>query len=761
MRLDLPQVAVVGGQSSGKSSVLEALVGRDFLPRGNNIVTRRPLVLQLIKQNEPGGKAVEWGEFLHCRGKKFYDFERIRMEIETETDRSVGTEKGISSEPIRLRIFSPRVLTMTLVDLPGMTRVPVGDQPEDIERQLRKLILKYISSPTCIILAVSPANQDLASSDALDLAKKVDPTGIRTIGVLTKLDIMDRGTNAVAALQNEVVPLRLGYVGVVLRSQHDVVSGTSMARAREAEMSFFRSNSQYDAVSSRCGVGRLASKINEVLVDAIRETLPSLRASLESALVARRNESQMYGEAPPGSTGAARGALLLSILDSYSTRFAAVLDGKGEHLPVTEIAGGARIRHIFLKIFNALLDELNPAYELTADEIRTAIENSGGINGSLLIPEAPFEILVRKAIEKLLAPALQCKDFVHEELLKIALDCAPPEVKRFPRLQKYIGGAVEDYISAGAAPAERMIRNFVECELAFINTSNPAFIGGNQAIAHVLESKGKGSLSGLTTHPIDAQTKTKGPSKKRPSTKIRADGLAVAAILSSNLQEPELFRPDELMSARAPADASEGDPQPGKKWFNGWFGRSEEGQEASDSMLYTNRDECVLERPPQTLKIPENLTEQEAVQVEVTRVLIDSYFDIVRKNVQDFVPKIVMNFMVNQVKRGLQQHLTHVLYREDMLESIMKERDDVAERRKKCQDAMKLLRKAIKLLDTLPTELNVYGKVFETPRRPGSRSEEENLHAKNHYGSPLRSGIKTTRGHRGVLSPNQSPNLSK
>eukprot|EP00890_Picochlorum_soloecismus_P001058 jgi/Picsp_1/1953/NSC_05419-R1_dynamin-related gtpase len=141
MRLDLPQVAVVGSQSSGKSSVLEALVGRDFLPRGNNIVTRRPLVLQLIKHNEPGGKAVEWGEFLHCRGKKFYDFERIRMEIETETDRSVGTEKSISSEPIRLRIFSPRVLTMTLVDLPGMTRVPVGDQPEDIERQLRKLIL--------------------------------------------------------------------------------------------------------------------------------------------------------------------------------------------------------------------------------------------------------------------------------------------------------------------------------------------------------------------------------------------------------------------------------------------------------------------------------------------------------------------------------------------------------------------------------------------------------------------------------------------
>ncbi len=100
--------------------------------------------------------------------------------------------------------MSPSVLTMTLVDLPGLIRVPVGDQPADIEKQVRRLILKYISAPQCVILAVSPANQDLASSDALELARSVDPDGLRTVGVLTKLDIMDRGTNAVRMLRNEV-----------------------------------------------------------------------------------------------------------------------------------------------------------------------------------------------------------------------------------------------------------------------------------------------------------------------------------------------------------------------------------------------------------------------------------------------------------------------------------------------------------------------------------------------------------------------------
>jgi dynamin 1-like protein len=79
VKLDLPQIAVVGSQSSGKSSVLEALVGRDFLPRGSNIVTRRPLILQLVKTAPTTGQFAEWGEFLHLQGKRFYDFERIRQ----------------------------------------------------------------------------------------------------------------------------------------------------------------------------------------------------------------------------------------------------------------------------------------------------------------------------------------------------------------------------------------------------------------------------------------------------------------------------------------------------------------------------------------------------------------------------------------------------------------------------------------------------------------------------------------------------------
>lgn len=182
------------------------------------IVTRRPLVLQLIHRASPSGakpngvaapegeaqeakdKATngnnnpvnedEWGEFLHKPGQKFFDFNKIREEIVADTEAKTGRNQGLSPLPINLRIFSPNVLTLTLVDLPGLTKVPVGDQPRDIERQIREMVLKYITRPNAIILAVTSANTDLANSDGLKLAREVDPEGTRTIGVLTKVDLM-------------------------------------------------------------------------------------------------------------------------------------------------------------------------------------------------------------------------------------------------------------------------------------------------------------------------------------------------------------------------------------------------------------------------------------------------------------------------------------------------------------------------------------------------------------------------------------------
>src|SRR5450755_2985691 len=230
------------------------------LPRGTGIVTRRPLVLQLINREAQGAKpngvkqeikqeisagadkeanADEWGEFLHIPGQKFYDFHKIRDEIVKETEAKTGRNAGISPAPINLRIYSPNVLTLTLVDLPGLTKVPVGDQPRDIERQIKEMVLKQISKANAIILAVTAANTDLANSDGLKLAREVDPEGQRTIGVLTKVDLMDEGTDVVDILAGRIIPLRLGYVPVVNRGQRDIENKKRITAALEAEKNFF------------------------------------------------------------------------------------------------------------------------------------------------------------------------------------------------------------------------------------------------------------------------------------------------------------------------------------------------------------------------------------------------------------------------------------------------------------------------------------------------------------------------------------------
>ena len=194
---------VVGAQSAGKSSVLESIVGRDFLPRGSGIVTRCPLVLNLKRIEDDENQehtANEYAEFAHKQGEFFTDFNKVRREIEEQTEKLAGDKKGITNKPISLVIYSKTVVDLTLVDLPGITKVPVAGQPADIESQIRGLIMHYVMPANALILALSPATNDLANSDSLQLAREVDPDGDRTIGVITKIDLMDAGTDAIELL---------------------------------------------------------------------------------------------------------------------------------------------------------------------------------------------------------------------------------------------------------------------------------------------------------------------------------------------------------------------------------------------------------------------------------------------------------------------------------------------------------------------------------------------------------------------------------
>jgi dynamin GTPase len=186
------------------------------------------------------------------------------------------------------------VLNITLIDLPGMTKIPVGDQPVDIEQQIKDMLMQFITKETCLILAVTPANTDLATSDALNLSRQVDPDGLRTIGVLTKLDLMDEGTDARDVFENKLLPLRRGYVGVVNRSQKDIEGRKDIKLAMEAERKFFLSHPSYRHMADRMGTPYLQKVLNQQLTNHIRETLPGLRDKLQRQLLSLEKEVEQY-----------------------------------------------------------------------------------------------------------------------------------------------------------------------------------------------------------------------------------------------------------------------------------------------------------------------------------------------------------------------------------------------------------------------------------------------------------------------------------
>nr|XP_004250727.1 dynamin-related protein 3A-like isoform X2 [Solanum lycopersicum] len=700
--IELPQVAVVGSQSSGKSSVLEALVGRDFLPRGSDICTRRPLVLQLIQnKRKPDGTEDEYGEFLHLSGKRFYDFNEIRREIQAETEREAGANKGVSDKQIRLKIFSPNVLDITLVDLPGITKVPVGDQPSDIEARIRTMIMSYIKRPSCLILAVTPANADLANSDALQIAGNADPDGYRTIGVITKLDIMDRGTDARNFLLGKVIPLRLGYIGVVNRSQEDIKMNRSIKDALIAEENFFRSRPVYSELADRCGVPQLAKKLNQILVQHIKTVLPGLKSRISAALVSVAKEHASYGEITESKAG--MGALLLNILSKYSEAFSSMIEGKNEEMSTSELSGGARIHYIFQSIFVKSLEEVDPCEDLTDDDIRTAIQNATGPKSALFVPEVPFEVLIRRQIARLLDPSLQCARFIYDELIKMSHRCMVNELQRFPILRKRMDEVIGYFLREGLEPSETMIGHIIEMEMDYINTSHPNFVGGSKAVEMAMQQVKSNRITVPAPRQKDGVDLEKAPASER-SLKSRA-------ILARHANG---IVPDQVARPAAEEKTTTSGSNVSSSWgISSIFGGSDSRTSIKDNPISKPFSEPVqsmnhafihLREPPSVLRPSETHSDQETIEIAVTKLLLRSYYDIVRKNIEDSVPKAIMHFLVNHTKRELHNVFIKKLYRDNLLEEMLQEPDEVALKRKRTRETLRVLQQAFKTLDELPLE---------------------------------------------------------
>jgi replication fork clamp-binding protein CrfC len=284
--LTLPSIVVVGSQSSGKSSVLEAIVGHEFLPKGSNMVTRRPIELTLV--NTPKAQA-EYGEFPALGLGKITDFTQIQKTL-TDLNLAVPEKDCVSDDPIQLRIHSPNVPDLSLIDLPGYIQVEAFDQPTELKNKIQALCDKYIQPPN-VILAISAADVDLANSTALRASRRADPRGERTIGVVTKMDLVDPVRGA-QILNDKNYPLRLGYVGVVCKIPQESRSLFSRGSANilnaitRNESSYFGAHPEVFGESSAVTTGtpNLRKKLMHVLESTMSASLATTSEKIQHEL---------------------------------------------------------------------------------------------------------------------------------------------------------------------------------------------------------------------------------------------------------------------------------------------------------------------------------------------------------------------------------------------------------------------------------------------------------------------------------------------
>ncbi|XP_071582996.1 dynamin-1-like protein isoform X10 [Heliangelus exortis] len=666
--IQLPQIVVVGTQSSGKSSVLESLVGRDLLPRGTGVVTRRPLILQLVHVSPEDGRktagdeneidAEEWGKFLHTKNKIYTDFDEIRQEIENETERISGNNKGISPEPIHLKIFSSNVVNLTLVDLPGMTKVPVGDQPKDIELQIRELILQFISNPNSIILAVTAANTDMATSEALKIAREVDPDGRRTLAVITKLDLMDAGTDAMDVLMGRVIPVKLGIIGVVNRSQLDINNKKSVADSIRDEYGFLQK--KYPSLANRNGTKYLARTLNRLLMHHIRDCLPELKTRINVLAAQYQSLLNSYGEPVEDKS-----ATLLQLITKFATEYCNTIEGTAKYIETSELCGGARICYIFHETFGRTLESVDPLGGLNTIDILTAIRNATGPRPALFVPEVSFELLVKRQIKRLEEPSLRCVELVHEEMQRIIQHCSnysTQELLRFPKLHDAIVEVVTCLLRRRLPVTNEMVHNLVAIELAYINTKHPDFADACGLMNNNIEEQRRNRLARELPSAVarDKAAPGAGDVSQEPGT-----GNWRGMLKPSKVEE--ISAEEKSKPAAAPLPAS---PQKGHA---------------------VN----LLDVP---VPVARKLSAREQRDCEVIERLIKSYFLIVRKNIQDSVPKAVMHFLVNHVKDTLQSELVGQLYKSLLLDDLLTESEDMAQRRKEAADMLKALQRASQII---------------------------------------------------------------
>ncbi|CAF1001533.1 unnamed protein product, partial [Didymodactylos carnosus] len=293
--IDLPSIVVLGEQSSGKSSVLEALSGINLPRGGQHMTTKCPLEIRMRK-------ADDWHASLESKNRIIQDniqnHHDVGHYIQCEQDRVTHGRDQVSKQVLSLNVQAPWLPNLTLIDLPGIIQIASTNQDKSSVQIIEELIAEYLNKPSTIILAIIQSNNDIETSAAIKFAKVYDPDGERTIGILTKVDLVDRGAEdkLLEVFHNKRIPLKHGYHMVKCRTQEDIDKNVELDEALRREEQFFIKSSKFQSIpAERRGCPALARLLTKELIRNIKHSLPRLTECLNTKIKNIEQQFQYYG----------------------------------------------------------------------------------------------------------------------------------------------------------------------------------------------------------------------------------------------------------------------------------------------------------------------------------------------------------------------------------------------------------------------------------------------------------------------------------
>lgn len=500
--LTLPRIVVVGGQSSGKSSVLNSIITIDILPVGGDIVTRTPLDIRMHKLEAGKESSVEFGTYGDhgwLLDKKFpistptpadVEAKAIRDYIGLKTIEIAGRDMQISAQPIIIQIYSPHVPNLSLVDLPGLIMVACTDrgQAEDAKDQIEALITKYVDQPNTISLLIMQARQDLETDIGMGLVKRITrhDDSRKIIGVITKPDLMNTDTHVGKYLIGTIsrnLMLSCGYYVVKNRNNKEIQT-TNSAQGIELEFQYFAGHPEYNKPIYRDHVGTrvLSHHLNKILVSAIAEALPGVMTEVAALDTTVNDKLLTLGHSIPNDK-AGKLSVLNKYVSSFNYSFLDAIESRG--ITKTTINAGKILKDTFTH-YKEDIHKIDPFTNTTTYDSQyfsNIITSFEGNHMSHHIP--PVQILEACMMDEHQQPimaikhrSMVCVDDICEHSIHLIRSILQMEEhSHYPLLVgAIISSLTDDIIAPLKAQAKTTIHGFLQNECDYIWTDDPQFM---------------------------------------------------------------------------------------------------------------------------------------------------------------------------------------------------------------------------------------------------------------------------------------------